>query len=545
MGRKHYSSLYLAAIVLLGAVLRFYALGDKSVWLDEAFSIWMANHSLPALWGWLIRIDQHPPLYYTLLSAWQRFFGDLQGPVRLLSALCSTLAIPFFYAVVKRISGSVVTALLAAGILALSPFHVRFAQETRMYALLTLGVAATLYFVTQVVDWTAEPEQPALAPGRFWLGLAVSQAAVMLTHNTAAVFFPLALNLPLFGIIRHRHEPSAADREASPQRASNHPRFLRYWLRTQLLALLLWSPWAIPFVRQSIGVARRFWIRPPTAGKVWETLHTFNFAFLPSAFPLTPVWILVYLGLAGLGLQRLRQRKEWRPWLLSLLLTPIVGELLVSLYRPIYRDRTLIWATLPYYLFLALGLYNPFRQPGTASSRQSSQRYSGARQFFQRFVQSLHFSIATTLVVLLLSSAGLYSYYHYFQKEEWDAAAAYVAQRAKPEDLLLFNATWVQLPFDYYFRRYDLALEERGAPVDLFQRGLEPEMEQADLPRLQVLVANQPRVWLVYSHDWYTDPLGLIPRQLRRTLRQVDEQQFRGLRVLEFVPKSAPNPSQQ
>ncbi|MCB0091723.1 MAG: hypothetical protein KDE54_27725, partial [Caldilineaceae bacterium] len=72
----------MALIVALGAGLRFWAIGAKTIWLDEAFSIWVAQHSVPEIVQWLVRIDQHPPLYYMLLHYWIDAFGDLQGAVR-------------------------------------------------------------------------------------------------------------------------------------------------------------------------------------------------------------------------------------------------------------------------------------------------------------------------------------------------------------------------------------------------------------------------------------------------------------------------------
>ena len=129
-----------SAIVLLGAALRFYAIGDKSVWLDEAYSIWLADQPTMEMWRWLVRIDHHPPLYYSLLHVWQMYFGDAQGTVRMLSAMCGTLAIPLLYSTGRTLFDDS-TGILAALILALSPFHVRFAQEVRMYALLALTAA--------------------------------------------------------------------------------------------------------------------------------------------------------------------------------------------------------------------------------------------------------------------------------------------------------------------------------------------------------------------------------------------------------------------
>ena len=146
--------------------------------------------------------------------------------------------------------------------------------------------------------------------------------------------------------------------------------------------------------------------------------------------------------------------------------------------------------------------------------------------------------IAGLAVALILSLSGvsLFNYYRAFQKEEWATAAAYVAERAEPGDMLVFNATWVQLPFAYYFRHYDTATELHGAPVDLFDRGvLEPKMTEADVPHLRALVADADRVWLVYSHEWYTDPDGIIPRELGTLMQQTDRESFEGLQVLTFA----------
>ena len=71
------SAIALLLIIATGAFLRFFAIGFKTVWLDEAFSIWVANHGIFEGAGWLIKIDQHPPLYYSLLSVWQWIFDDI------------------------------------------------------------------------------------------------------------------------------------------------------------------------------------------------------------------------------------------------------------------------------------------------------------------------------------------------------------------------------------------------------------------------------------------------------------------------------------
>ena len=118
---------------------------------------------------------------------------------------------------------------------------------------------------------------------------------------------------------------------------------------------------------------------------------------------------------------------------------------------------------------------------------------------------------ALGLLLVALNVSSLHNYISNHQKEQWDDAAQYVAQSVQDGDLILYHASWAQLPFDFYFDT-DRAVTKHGLPVDLFDRGvLEPKMIRSDLPRLYELMRDHDRIWLVYSHNWYTDPQNLIP----------------------------------
>jgi uncharacterized membrane protein len=69
-------------------------LANKGLWLDETFSIWLSNHSVADILRWIVKIDQHPPLYYLLLHYWMAFYGDTPYYARLLSALFGAATIP-------------------------------------------------------------------------------------------------------------------------------------------------------------------------------------------------------------------------------------------------------------------------------------------------------------------------------------------------------------------------------------------------------------------------------------------------------------------
>jgi mannosyltransferase len=478
-------SILLSAIMVLGGFLRVYRIGSEGLWLDEAFSVWMARQPVGQMLNWLVHIDQHPPLYYLLLHFWMAL-GDDPATVRALSALASTLTIPTVYLLGRRLADEKV-GLLAALILAVSPFHVRFAQEARMYALLTLNASLALYALMHLLT----DSHTAAAPWA-WLGYVVLTAATLLTHNTA-VFFLAATNL-LVLVLSLIRPP-----------ITNHG-FLRNWLLAQLGVLLLWGPWLPAFVTQSVGVYRDFWVPAPTWETVIGTVGVFVSDFLPLPFAGLLVVGVFFTGLAALGLIRLRRDPACVAFLLVTFATPLAGEWLVSLRRPIFYDRTLIWASPPLYLLLAAGL---------------------------RQLRRWRYVLAAALALLAINGLSLHEYYVNFEKEQWDDAAALVAERVEPDDLLLFNATWVQIPFDYYFHRLnDVPVAEHGVPVDLFARGvLEPKMAASDLPRLRSLIAGRERVWLIYSHDWYTDPQGLIPPALEEESDLESRWKFHGLQV--------------
>jgi hypothetical protein len=554
----------LLGIVALGGFLRFYQISSKGLWLDEAFSVWMGWQPLEEMLSWLVNIDQHPPLYYTLLHFWMAL-GDNAATVRALSALLGTLTIPVIYLLGRRLTdGDQVVGLLAALVLAISPFHVRFAQETRMYTLLTLNASLALYALARLLtdprsaktplgqqlvdlwqwlrpslpqapwqaaraagretqteaagyerdfcestDWITVPTRRPWLPLRAietdlaWLSYIVFTTATMLSHNTA-VLFPIAANIFVLGALLIQRFLPARFPGPLVSRPPCLPS-LRNWLLAQAGVFLLWSPWLAAFVAQSTGVYREFWIPEPTWQTVVGAVGTFVCDFLPYQVRWPEVVWGLYAALALLGLLCFRRRLICILFLLVLFLTPFVGEWLVSLRRPIFYDRTLIWASLPLYLLLAAGMRQLRYRP---------------------------YILAVVIMVLTVNGLSLRDYYTHFEKEQWDDAARLVAEQVEPDDVILFNATWVQIPFDYYFRFHNRPVAEHGAPVDLFDRGiLEPKMAESDLPRLRSLIRGRERVWLVYSHDWYTDPQGLIPLALEEELDKLNQWGFYGLQV--------------
>lgn len=493
-----------ATVTLAAALLRWMQINDEGMWLDEAFSVWIARLPLPDLFAWIVRIDQHPPLYYLLLHGWLAL-GESEAALRGLSALLATCAVPLIYLAARRLFG-VAGAVSAALLLALSPFNVRYGQEVRMYALLVLCVAAALVALTHLLTGNRRRS--------WWLLYVASSAAALYTYNIAVLYFA-AVNVGIAGAYLTAQRSAPATDDLPP---------LRSWLLAQAGVILLWLPWAPSFLRQVIAVDREFWIPAPTLNQVTETAQTLVSAYLPGGDAANWVWAGAGLALL-LGIVALARRRALLWLLLSLVIVPFAGELLISLRRPIFYDRTLIWLTLPLILIAAAGVAMGLRAE-------------------RRRIPALAGTLAATagVAVLLFGNVrSLENYYANFHKEEWREAASWLQERVGPNDLLLFNATWVQLPFDYYFARSEVQVDKRGAPADLFDAGiLEPKMTEGDIPRLQNLLQGYDCVWLVYSHDWYTDPDKIIPRVLRRELMSKNETNFNGLKIQLYESRTGP-----
>lgn len=95
----------------------------------------------------LVNEDQHhPPIYYLMTRFWTQLFGDSVTINRILPGLISLLALPLIYWLCLELFQSQLTALLAVGLTAVSPFHIHYAQEIREYSL--WGVTTLLMSVS-------------------------------------------------------------------------------------------------------------------------------------------------------------------------------------------------------------------------------------------------------------------------------------------------------------------------------------------------------------------------------------------------------------
>jgi uncharacterized membrane protein len=163
-------TLFLAVVVLLGIGFRLINLDGKLYWHDEAYTSLRVSGYTQAevrqqvfngevievaalekyqrlnldrgagntLKVMIVDDAQHPPLYYVLVRYWVLAFGNSIAAIRSFSVLAGLLMLPAIYCLCQEWFASPTVSFMAVALVAISPFHILYAQEAREYALWTL-----------------------------------------------------------------------------------------------------------------------------------------------------------------------------------------------------------------------------------------------------------------------------------------------------------------------------------------------------------------------------------------------------------------------
>lgn len=483
-----------------GAFLRFHRIGAKSLWLDEAVTLNAiggrfsetakktvggpldeaatqgGGGRLAEIVPHIIAYDAHPPLYYGLLHLWMGG-SDSAARARAFSAVVGVATLAVFYALARvllpRAAAAVATLLLA-----LSAFHVYFAQEARNYALVTFFVTLSWYFLVQLVagkwqdgwglwaglalpnvgallalyyvlvSWVPNAPEvqvygllgllgalaayvliPFLLRDRLerwplWLALALTNALALYTFYYAvfAIAAQLVVLLLLLGLGRIQRG------------------LLLRWLSWQLIPLALFAFYT-PVILEWMG---RLAGKAPPAGHtvltgtgLTETASQFAWGFMaqlvspdpalgePMANLAAQLVAILVLAAALLGLRTYRCATVA---VLGWLLVPVILLGLLPVQGHTYEPKHLLFASPAFALLLGLGL-------------------AGARSKLLRALVAL---LAAALAIENAGSLRLY-YDRSLEKEDWHSAVTALAHRADHTDVVYLNPLWTYFPFRYYY----------------------------------------------------------------------------------------------
>jgi uncharacterized membrane protein len=388
----------LGGLLLLGIVLRLINLARESLWLDEAISYLAAQLPLSQIANNTVQ-SSHPPLYYFLLHFWLELVPDTDTAVKLISVFFGILLIPATYLLCQKLFSNRTISLTAAALTAVSPFHILYSHELRMYTQLML-----LVVVGTLVYWQARQKKSI----GWWLLFGAIFLLAVYTHLFA--FLALA-GIGLHALLEYRQNRSA------------------FWQTavTILLISLCFIPWLqlmLADVNPELGS-----LRPLQSAEILNPLKpitapVFLLFGMSGTFWYSGLILFIFLAYIIIFVMELRKlgRSQIPDGLkLSLLIIVcVLGlPLLVYLIRPFFLPERTLAAAAPF-LIILLGW--------GVSRRQSPLPY-------------------LTGIALLLMLVGTINYHiGPLVKPPYRAATAYVADHAAPGEIVLHTSDGSYLP---------------------------------------------------------------------------------------------------
>jgi len=475
----------LLALIWLAFALRAAGLTAQSLWRDEVDALRFATQTLGALLEMFRRHGENGPLFFLGLRPWIYLAGASEFALRFPSAALGTLAVAMFYALMRRLARERTASATAALLFATAPYAVWYGQEAKMYAALLLWICAAMY-LTVAASWHGGLWRWALLYGVTSVGFYVHLLA--------------ALAVPVQAIWLMALPTMAAARPAGWARRRRLMGLL--YLALLIVPYLPLARWQAPM--WLAGQAQTGYPFVPLPTILLVMLVAFGRGILPVAAPIVLLPTVVAL-LAGIGLWSGMRRAERIPrpdagsakaagpirpekadkpgrrWLLVglllvWLLLPAIGIYVVSLRRPLFADRYLIW-TMPAFLGL-VGL-------GVAALQRTWRPLGAA-------------TLAALAALNLAATAGQMARPI---KSDFRGAAAYVMAQKQPGDRLLFQIPYNRYTFSYYSGELDEWLDGPYTNHGMSAAELDALMTRA--------TAHLSAVWLIASEAPMWDERGL------------------------------------
>jgi len=490
------STVILLLIFCLGAGFRFYSLGDKNLWLDEASSVYYAERLIPSMveklidgqyensqqiiLEWIESEPAQPPLYYIFLNFWM-VVGRDEVTVRLLSVLAGIISIPVLYRLAKTLFNERV-GLLSALLLAISPLHLLYSQEARMYPFITLFVLVSTFCMIGFLKtdrW-------------IWRIGYVLCAAINLYMQYITVFALIFQNLIVLIFVWRQRDK----------------RRLLIWLVMQVCVLLLFAPWTPFAIYQVFGKGDGFngqYIFPIELPISLFRVFSMGRFYWEIPLGVSIVGVLGFLVfflygvLASESNDALKKRPWWRisqevTFCLIYLFSAGLGAFLLYPIKP-DSPKPALFGLPAFYILVARGI-------------EQISRHNRAR---------LSIIVAFITLVLLFPIINVYQRE---ASEDWEGLVDYILSESQPDDVVALHAFYIHKPFNYY-------VAERVPP---YAELVEVDYPLQDIPvMVQRMAQGHRRLWLVASRMTYVDPNWAVKKYLDEHYRLLEEKNFLGM----------------
>lgn len=399
-------------IFFIALFLRLYNLGLPSIWVDEAFSIWVAKSNLCAVIDY-VSTDAHPPLYFILLHYWIKLFGATETSTRLLSVIFGMGTLIFIYKLCNEIFRNKKYGIISSFLFAISSFAVIYTDtDVKMYSQLMFLTTVSTYLLYKAMkkESVYPVRKPVFSNGvNLWISYIIISILNLYTHYFS-----------FFVIFSHMLYILMARKNADG---------FKKVLYLIFIFLVSFIPWNNSFFEQFF-ISRKG--EHLERSGIVNLLGLFNYFFSVINFKLHlwqsilfSVCILAVLTVGVLRCFKFEKGNIILPTFFTVLLFPFIISYMS--YKHIFQSR---------YFSLICPLF--FILIGCAVLAVKNKY--------------LKWLIILSFATINITGCYLYLTNSKYWKQDWRTAAAYVEDKSKEGDTVLMQISYNIFPFNYYYK---------------------------------------------------------------------------------------------
>ncbi len=382
----------IAILFLLNFFIKLINLDKNDIAIDEPFSIYHAQMGIGEIISALTR-GNNPPLFEIILHYWIKIVGINPFQVRLLPFIFSCMAVIFVFLIGRRFY-SRQTAIFAALFYSFSNFQIFIAHNVRVYSLFFLFSCISLYLFLSI------QKSPEKGYKYFFLGL-VNLLIIYCHYFGFFVLLIETIAVIVFSELRKK--------------------ILRPYLITIGIVLTLYIPmFQILIKRFFETVNSPIWISKPSFNSIYNLFWSLSNA------PVTVVIIAVFLLVTILFWyikNKVEKIETPTKILLLWLLFPVIFSFIVSFYIPIFLEQYLVYASLAFYLLLAVAI-----------------------NYFRIFRRS---SVLIGFIILIAMLVPFNSNYGYVR--DWISVVNKIKEERTSKSIVVIYPSWLDLAFCYHY----------------------------------------------------------------------------------------------
>lgn len=379
----------------------------QSLWRDEAFSFFLAKNPISSLLKFATS-DFNPPLYYIVLHFWMRIFGESEMAMRSLSFIFQLLTSYVGFKLGSLILGRKLGRFVFLLIL-FNPILLYYGFEARMYSMLAFFSIASVYFFFEK-KW------------QYWF------IFTFLGMYSQLFFWFTILAEGVFVLLISRDQ------------------IVSFFKRVAFL-LILYIPWMPVIFTQVIKGTQGFWVNKIDHWTVMSSLGNIftSYEGTPGGLWGKTSFLSLFIAILIIAVW-IRRRDEFVKFITIWLFLPLATVLLISLWKPIFVNRYLIFLSIPMTLFIV----------------------AFGKLFIRR--RDLILSIA-----LLFECSVFFYFGPYFKKIDIRGAVGKIRTEMAPGDVLVSRTPLTFFEANYYFNSNAYLYGERKNVPHYVGRVLIPE----------------------------------------------------------------------